>query len=157
MIDAARVGGEGGAVGIGQRDVGVFGDAAQAKLARFAIAFEEGGAEDFGEFAGGEAAQGIHLEEAILCGDVPLKEKSVVERGGANVRLAVSIEGYGGGGGEGSVDRAGALWQRTPHVPINKHGSGEQHEGDRNVYNFDGARYAGLRDIYEGLILNHNR
>ncbi len=140
IIDAARVGGEGGAVGVGKSDVGILGDAAHAKFARLAIAFEERRAENFGERARGETSQGVHLEEAILCGDVPLNKKGILLAGGADVRLAVRIEGDGGARGEGSVERAGALRQGTPHVPINKEDGGDQRGGDRNVHNFNGTR-----------------
>ena len=41
---------------------------------------DEGGAEDLGELAGGVAAEGVHLEEAVLSGDEALGEDEVVER-----------------------------------------------------------------------------
>ena len=43
------------------------------------IVSEERGAEDFSEGAGGVAAQGVHLPEAVLCGDEALGEEEVVE------------------------------------------------------------------------------
>ncbi len=40
---------------------------------------DQGGAEDLSQFAGGVAAEGFHLPESVLRGDVALGEDEVVE------------------------------------------------------------------------------
>jgi hypothetical protein len=86
------VGGEGGdgAVGGGSDEEG----------ALEAIVGEKAGAEDLGEGAGGVAAKGVHLPEAVLCGDEALGEEEVVECGGAEVGDAVGVALDGDGSGE---------------------------------------------------------
>jgi hypothetical protein len=74
-----------------------------------AVVLEHGGAEDFGELAGGVAAESIHLEEAILSGDEALCEDEVVDAGGADVghAMGVALDGDGSGeagDGEGAVE-----------------------------------------------------
>ena len=46
------------------------------------------------------AAEGVHLPEAVLCGDEALGEEEVVERGGADVGDAVGVALDGDGSGE---------------------------------------------------------
>ena len=58
---------------------GAVGGGADLEGALEAVVGEEAGAEDFGEGAGGVAAEGVHLPEAILCGDEALGEDEVVE------------------------------------------------------------------------------
>ena len=100
-IDAAGVGGEGGAVRRGQRRVGVFGDAAHAQPARFAVGLQRRGPTTSARSAG-EAAQGVHLPQAVLRGDVALREEGVLLAAGADVRLAQSVEGYRGAAARGA-------------------------------------------------------
>ena len=95
-IHTAGVGGESGAVGGRQGGVGIFGDPPQAHAARFAVGLQQIRAENLGQVPGGEAAQRIHLPEAVLRRDVALDEKRVVQAGGADVRLSQRIERYGG-------------------------------------------------------------
>jgi hypothetical protein len=58
------IGGEGGD--------GAVGGGAEEEGALEAVVGEETGAEDFGEGAGGVAAEGVHLPEAVLRGDEAL-------------------------------------------------------------------------------------
>jgi hypothetical protein len=64
------IGGEGGD--------GAVGGGSDEKGALEAVVSEEGGAEDFGEGAGGVAAKGVHLPETVLCGDEALGDEEVV-------------------------------------------------------------------------------
>jgi hypothetical protein len=66
LEEVELIGGEGGegAVGGGSDEEG----------ALEAVVGEEAGAEDLGEGAGGVAAEGVHLPEAVLCGDEALGE-----------------------------------------------------------------------------------
>ena len=78
---------------------------------------DEGGAEDLGEVAGGVAAEGVHLPEAVLCGDEALGEEEVVERGGADVGDAVGVALDGDGSGEaGDGDGAVELGEGVAHA-----------------------------------------
>jgi hypothetical protein len=90
--DVKLVGWEGG-------DGAVGGDA-KLESALEAVVDEEAGAEDLGESAGCVTAEGVHLPEAILCGDEALGEEEVVERGGADVGDAVDVALDGDGSGE---------------------------------------------------------
>ena len=81
-----------------------------------AVVGEEGGAEDLGEGAGGVAAEGVHLPEAVLRGDEALGEEEVVERGGADVGDAVGVALDGDGSGEaGDGDGAVELGKGVVH------------------------------------------
>ena len=73
-----------------------------------AVVREEGGAEDLGEVSGGVAAEGVHLPEAVLGGDVALGEDEVVKGGGLDVGDAVGVAADRDGGGE-SGDGEGAV------------------------------------------------
>jgi hypothetical protein len=92
LEEVELIGGEGseGSVGRGSDEEG----------ALEAVVWEEAGAKDFGEGAGGVAAEGVHLPEAVLCGDEALGEDEVVERGGADVGDAVGVALDGDGSGE---------------------------------------------------------
>ncbi len=136
VVHAARIRRKRRAVGIGKRDVGVFRDPAHTQLARVAVAFHQRGAQNFSQRAAREAPQGVHLKKPVLCGDVPLQEKCVFLIGGANVRFAMRVEDHAGGRRERSVNRAGTLRQRPPHVPINHSECRDQRHGDRYVHNF---------------------
>lgn len=89
---AELVGGEGGD--------GAVGGGADLQGALGAVVGDEGGAEDLGEVAGGVAAKGVHLPEAVLCGDEALCDEEVVEAGGADVGDAVGVALDGDGTGE---------------------------------------------------------
>jgi hypothetical protein len=79
---------------------GAVGGDAQGEGSLEAVVGEERGAEDLGESAGGVAAEGVHLPEAVLCGDEALGEDEVFERGGADVGDAVVVALDGDWGGE---------------------------------------------------------
>jgi hypothetical protein len=103
LEEVELIGGEGGdgAVGGGSDEEGSL----------EAVVRDEGGAEDFGEGAGGVAAEGVHLPEAVLCGDEALGEEEVVEVGGAEVGDAVGVALDGDGSRE-TGDRDGAVESR---------------------------------------------
>ena len=92
LEEVELVGGEGGdsAVGGGSDEEG----------ALEAVVCEEAGAKDFGEGAGGVAAEGVHLPEAVLSGDEALGEKEVVQGGGADMWDSVDVALDGDGSGE---------------------------------------------------------
>jgi hypothetical protein len=100
LEEVELIGGEGGD--------GAIGGGSDEEGALEAVVGEEAGAEDFGEGAGGVAAEGVHLPEAVLCGDEALGEEEVVERGGADVGDAVGIALDGDGSRE-AVNRDGAV------------------------------------------------
>jgi len=77
---------------------------------------EEARAKDFGESAGGVAAESVQLPEAVLRGDEALGEDKVVERGGADMGDAVSVALDGDGCGEaGDGEGAVELRERVAH------------------------------------------
>ncbi len=62
------------------------------------------------------AAEGVHLPEAVLCGDEALGEEEVVERGGADVGDAVGVALDGDGSGEaGDGDSTIELGEGVAH------------------------------------------
>jgi hypothetical protein len=63
----------------GKGGKGAVGGGSDEERALEAVVGEEAGAEDLGEGAGGVAAEGVHLPEAVLCGDEALGEEEVVE------------------------------------------------------------------------------
>ena len=71
------------------------GGGTKAKKAEMLVNGKSNGAEDFGELTAGDAAEQIHLPQAILRHDVALGFGHVGERGGANVRDApdVAVDG----------------------------------------------------------------
>ena len=76
----------------------------------------ERGAEEFGEFAGGVAAQHIHLPEAVLSGDVALGEEQIVDVGCLDVGYAVGVAADGDGCGESAqMNFAVELRKRGDH------------------------------------------
>ena len=70
LEEVELIGGEGGE--------GSVGGGSDEEGALEAVVGEEAGAEDLGEGAGGVAAEGVHLPEAVLCGDEALGEEEVV-------------------------------------------------------------------------------
>jgi len=81
-----------------------------------AVVFEERWAEDLGEVTGGMAAEGVHLPEAVLRGDVTLREEKVVEVGGADGgnTLWIACDRHGRSETR-DVDVAVKLWERGVH------------------------------------------
>jgi hypothetical protein len=62
------------------------------------------------------AAEGVHLPEAVLCGDEALGEEEVIERGGADVGDAVGVAPDGDWSGEaGDGDGAVELRKGVAH------------------------------------------
>ena len=118
--------GSGGAVGGGTDLEGALG----------AVVRDEAGAEDFGEFAGGVAAEDVHLPEAVLRGDEALGEDEVVEGGGVDVRdaVGVALDGDGSGeagDGEGAVDlREGVAHGLAGPVASADEGDSSEEEGE---------------------------
>ena len=84
----------------GEDGDGAVGGGADLQGALEAVVLDEGGAEDLGELAGGVAAEGVHLPEAVLRGDEALGEEEVVEVGGVDGGDAVGVALDGDGGGE---------------------------------------------------------
>jgi len=70
LEEVELIGGEG-------RD-GAVGGVADEEGALEAVVSEEAGAEDLGESARGMATEGVHLPEAVLCGDEALGEEEIV-------------------------------------------------------------------------------
>ena len=70
---------------------GAVGSGTELQGALDAVVFQQGGTNDFGQFASCVTAQKVHLEEAVLGGDKALRKDEVVERGGTNVWHATRI------------------------------------------------------------------
>jgi hypothetical protein len=92
-----------------ERGKGAAGRGTDLQGALGAVVGEERFAEDGGELAGGVAAEQVHLEEAVLCGDVALSDEEVVEVRRAKVRDAVGIalncdRSGESGNGDGAVE-----------------------------------------------------
>jgi hypothetical protein len=155
LEEVELIGGEGGdgAVGGGSNEEG----------ALEAVVGEEAGAEDFGEGAGGVAAERVHLPEAILCGDEALGEEEVVECGGAEVRDAVGVALDGDGSGEaGDGDGAVELGERVLHgltEPVA--GDDEADDGEENCEggddDGDAAEEAAAVGLLRGLLRGEGR
>ena len=117
---------------------GAVGGGADLEGALDAVVGDEAGAEDFGEFSGGVAAEDVHLPEAVLRGDEALGEDEVVERGGVDVRdaVGVALDGDGSGeagDGEGAVDlREGVAHGVADPVASADEGDGGEEEDERN-------------------------
>jgi hypothetical protein len=108
LEEVELIGGEGGE--------GAVGGGSDEESALEAVVCEEAGPEDFGEGAGGVAAEGVHLPEAILRGDEALGEEEVVERGSADVGDAVGVALDGDGSGEaGDGDSTVELGEGVAH------------------------------------------
>jgi hypothetical protein len=124
----------------GERGKGAVGRGPDEEGALEAVVCEEAGAEDFGEGAGGVAAEGVHLPEAVLCGDEALGQDEVVERGGADVGDAVGVALDGDGSGEaGDGDSTVELGKGVAHglaEPVARDNQaddgGENDEGDED-------------------------
>lgn len=120
---------------------------------------EETGAEDFGECAGGVAAEGVHLPEAILCSDEALGEEEVVDRGGAEVWDAVVVALDGDGSGEaGEGESSVELGEGVVHglaEPVA--GGDETDDGDeedqREESDEDAAEDSSAQGLERGFLL----
>jgi hypothetical protein len=115
-VDAGGVEGEPVEL-VGRQDGdGAVGGGADLESALGAVVGEESRAEDFGEGAGGMAAEGLHLPETVLRGDVALGDDEVVHRGGAEVRHALAVALDRDGSGEaGDGESAVELGERVAH------------------------------------------
>ena len=160
---------------IGWKDgEGAVGGGAELKEALRGVVGEELGAEDLGEGAGGVAAKGLHLPEAVLGGYKSLGDDEIVNAGGADVGDAVGVAGDGNSCGEGGErERAIDLGQRCvdgvthPEARAEEGCDGEQDERDEDesddlvafealvaaaaaeeVVEGDGATVAGMRGIW---------
>ena len=69
----------------------VLGEVTKSENALLTIVRESGRAEDFAELTGRVAAREVHLPEAILGGDIALREEEVVEIVSTDVRDALLI------------------------------------------------------------------
>jgi hypothetical protein len=65
--------------------------ASEAQRAHEAIGLETWLAQHLREPSLGGAPVDVHLPEAVLCGDVPLREEDVVQVAGEHVRHAVAV------------------------------------------------------------------
>jgi hypothetical protein len=154
LEEVELIGGKGGegAIGRGSDEEG----------ALEAVVCEEAGAEDFGEGAGGVAAEGVHLPEAVLRGDEALSEEEVVERGGADVGDAVGVALDGDGCGEaGDGDCTVELREGVAHglaEPVagddDANGCGQDDENDKD--DDDAAEDAAAFGL-EGRLLQSER
>ena len=99
-IHAARIGFVAGALFRRQVGVDAMRGIAKLKHALRLVVTKQRGAHDFGEFAIGVAAKDIHLPQAILRGDVALRDEHVLLRGGVDVGNAMLIAADGDGRGE---------------------------------------------------------
>jgi len=61
-----------------ERGNGAVGSGANLEDALGAVMGNEAGAEDFGQFSGGVATENIHLPQAVLRGDIALREDEIV-------------------------------------------------------------------------------
>ena len=70
---------------------GTVGRCAQLQITLHLVVQDESGAEDLGELSGRMTAQRVHLPQAILRGDVALREEQILHGGGVNGRNALRI------------------------------------------------------------------
>ena len=138
-VDAVGVGVELVPLVGGECGGGVVGCGADLESALEAVVIDEVGAEDFGEFAGGVAADEIHLEEAVLCGDEALREEEVVEVGRLDGGDALGVACDGDGLGEtGGVECSVKLRERGSHGVAEPKGGEDEGEGDQGGEGADG-------------------
>ena len=147
-VDAVGVGLELVELVGGKDGDGAVGGGAELEDALFAIVLDERGAEDFGEGAGGVAAEGVHLEEAVCGGDVALGEEQVVEVGGVDGGNALRVAGDGDGGGEagdgdGAVEEALVGEEVGAHVAAEGGGDDGEGEEEQDEQEAEGEGYAG--------------
>ena len=75
------------------------------------------GTDNLGQLAGGQAAESVHLPEAILRGDVALEEKRVLPASGGDVRDAERVANDGGSLGHWRGEGSRNLGQRAVGDP----------------------------------------
>jgi hypothetical protein len=114
----------------GQDGDGAVGGGAQLQGALQAVVLQHGAAKNGGKLAGGVAAQQVHLPQAVLCGDVALREDEVVHGGGVDVGHAARVAGNRDRRGK-AVDgeRAIELRQVLAHCITDEVASGEESRG----------------------------
>ena len=105
-VDASGIGSQNRAVGGGEKRGLHFGNAPHAEAAGVAVGFEELGAEDFRQLAGGETARDVHLPEPVLRGDIALDEERIFDRGGRDMRDSERVAHRPGAPPDGHGDRA---------------------------------------------------
>ena len=120
MQQGARVLGQGGEVG--------FGAAAQAEGAHEDVEPDGGGAGDFRERAGAEAAHGVHLEGAVTCVQPAERHGGVMLRCGVDAGDAVSVEQELDRGGEAGEAQAGVAARQREEDGRRDGDAGEQGE-----------------------------
>jgi hypothetical protein len=112
-----------------QRCEGAVGSGANLQVALQPIMLNERWAEDFGKLAGGVAAESVHLEEAVLRGDVALREEQVVEIGGGDGGHALRVTRDSDGSREtGDGDIAFDLGERGVHGVAQPDGHDKQQD-----------------------------
>ena len=133
VIDAARVGGQHGAVFTGDRPRALLRQPGYAQPAELPVAFQRGGTGDFGKLTGRQSAKRLHLPEAVLGGDEALGEVKVIGRRGADVWNAQFVAFDNDRLGNGSVDRTALRWQRPPREPIDAGKQRDNRDGDQYI------------------------
>jgi hypothetical protein len=115
-IDAARIGPQFMKI-LGRHGLhGTIGGGAKLKGTLLPVVFDEAGAEDLGELAGGVAAEHVHLPETVLRCDEALREEEVVDVACANGGYALRVARDGHGCGEAwDMERAVDLRERCAH------------------------------------------
>ena len=111
------------------------------------------------------AAEGVHLPEAVLCGDEALGEEEVVERGGAEVGDAVGVALDGDGSGEAGdgepADGPGAEQVVEPGVlPDRREDAGGHRDQDAEEHGEEGeleAHREAPQDLVEHRLLGPER
>ena len=127
---------------------GAVGGGAELEGALGAVVGEERGAEELGEGAGGVAAEGFHLPEAVLRGDEALGDDEVVERGGVDVGDTVGVALDGDGSGEaGDGDGAVELREGVAHGVAGPDAGAEEGGDEKNESDVKAmARLRGRRE-----------
>jgi hypothetical protein len=145
---------------------GAIGGGAELEGALETVVGQEGRAEDFGEGAGGVAAEGVHLPQTILRGDKALGEDEVVKRGSAEVgnAVVVALDSDGcseAGNGDGAVELGEGVMQGLPDPISCSDETDDNDKDDESREDDDGAAEdastSGLqRSLFggEGLVWN---
>ena len=84
------------------------------------------------------------MEQALLGGEVALREERVVEAGGADVRDATGVEFGGYYRGHGRIDRPRCFREGPPREPPYSRKSGGDGDEADNIYNSDDPRVHGI-------------
>jgi hypothetical protein len=120
FIHASRVGRQVSFICRAQGSNVLFRGAANAKAAQFPIAFDRGSAHDFRKFSGRRAPDRVHLPQSVLCGHVPLREQSILNRRCPDVRNSQRIPGCRYFCGDAGRNSAGGLRHWPPRIPIQR-------------------------------------